>query len=94
MAKRCAVGTLDLFGYQAERKAERALVAQYIGDLRRVLISLRPETMGTAVALASLPDQIRGFGPVKDNARVKAEARRKELLAALDQPPVVAMAAE
>ena len=44
--------------------------------------------------IASLPDQIRGFGPVKDNARAKAGARRRELLAALDQPPVVAMAAE
>jgi indolepyruvate ferredoxin oxidoreductase len=85
---------LDLFGYQVERKAERALIEQYIGDLRRALTVLRPETMGTAVSLASLPDSIRGFGPVKDNARAKAELRRKELLAALSQPPVVAMAAE
>jgi indolepyruvate ferredoxin oxidoreductase len=85
---------LDLFGYQVERKAERALIEQYIGDLRRALTVLRPETMGTAVSLASLPDSIRGFGPVKDNARAKAELRRKELLTALSQPTVVAMAAE
>lgn len=85
---------LDLFGYQAERKAERALIEQYIADLRGVLITLRPETMGTAVSLASLPEMIRGFGPVKDHARAKAEVRRQELLAALTQPVAVAMAAE
>jgi indolepyruvate ferredoxin oxidoreductase len=85
---------LDPFGYQDERKAERSLIKQYIGDLRRVLAMLRPDTMATATSLASLPDTIRGFGPVKDNARAKAATRRTELLAALDNPPVVAMAAE
>jgi hypothetical protein len=54
---------LDPFGYQEERKAERALIEQYIADLREVLATLRPETMETAVSLASLPDMIRGFGP-------------------------------
>ena len=85
---------IDLFGYQAERKAERALIEQYVVDLRTALALLRPETMETVVSLASLPDSIRGFGPVKDNARAKAEARRKALLAALTSPPIVAMAAE
>jgi indolepyruvate ferredoxin oxidoreductase len=84
----------DLFGYQAERKAERALIEQYIGDVNAVLASLRPETLSAAIGLASLPDTIRGFGPVKDNARAKAAVRRTELLAAFNNPPVVAMAAE
>jgi indolepyruvate ferredoxin oxidoreductase len=84
----------DPFGYQAERKAERALIEQYIVDLRTALATLRPETLETAVGLASLPDAIRGFGPVKDNARAKAETRRTELLAALNNAPAVAMAAE
>ena len=42
----------------------------------------------------SLPDTIRGFGPVKDNARAKAAAKRTELLALLNHPPAMAMAAE
>ncbi len=84
---------LDLFGRQAERKAERALIEQYITGLRAALAALSPETMETVMALAALPDQIRGYGPVKDAARAKAEARRAELLAALDRPPVAAMAA-
>jgi indolepyruvate ferredoxin oxidoreductase len=86
--------TLDPFGYQAERRAERALIEQYIADMRAALAELRPDTMATVTALASLPDTIRGFGPVKDNARAKAEVRRRELLAALRDQPVVALAAE
>jgi indolepyruvate ferredoxin oxidoreductase len=85
---------IDPFGYQAERKAERALIEQYIADLRDVLGVLRPETMATAISLAALPDTIRGFGPVKDNARAKAATQRAALLAALHNPPAVAMAAE
>jgi indolepyruvate ferredoxin oxidoreductase len=73
---------LDPFGYQAERRAERALIAQYEADLRTVMDGLRPETLEAAVGLAELPEQIRGFGPVKDANRVKAEARRAALLEA------------
>jgi indolepyruvate ferredoxin oxidoreductase len=85
---------LDLFGYQAERKAERALIEQYIADLRDVLPKLRPETMATVTELAALPETIRGFGPVKDSARAKAEIRRSALLSGLDGPGAMAMAAE
>ena len=85
---------LDLFGYQAERRWERRLIGQYIADLRSVLASLRPETLTTAVAIADLPDQIRGFGPVKEANRAKAEVRRMQLLAQLAQPETMKMAAE
>jgi indolepyruvate ferredoxin oxidoreductase len=85
---------LDPFGYQAERKAERALIKRYISDISGLLPTLRTETMDAAVGLASLPDMIRGFGPVKDNARAKADLRRAELLEALNAPQVMAMAAE
>jgi indolepyruvate ferredoxin oxidoreductase len=54
---------------------------------------LRPDTLETAVSLAELPDQIRGFGPVKQANRAKAEARRKRLLESL-QAPALAVAAE
>jgi indolepyruvate ferredoxin oxidoreductase len=83
---------LDAFGYQAERRQERALIDQYVGDLRTVAAGLSRDNLGTAVALAELPDQIRGFGPVKDANRTKAQARREELLAAFARP--VPMAAE
>jgi indolepyruvate ferredoxin oxidoreductase len=85
---------LDLFGYQAERRSESALIVQYAADLRTALAALRPDNLQTAVALAELPDQIRGFGPVKDANRAKAEVRRTQLLAQLAGGAPVAMAAE
>jgi indolepyruvate ferredoxin oxidoreductase len=85
---------LDPFGYQAERRAERALVEQYIGDLRAVMTALRPDNLEVAVRLAELPDTIRGFGPVKDANRAKAEITRNGLLERLTAPAPVAMAAE
>ena len=85
----------DVFGRQAERQAERALIEQYIGDLRAAAAALRSDTLEAAVGLASLPDSIRGFGPVKDANRAKAEVRRKGLLAGLSATAVpVALAAE
>jgi indolepyruvate ferredoxin oxidoreductase len=85
---------LDPLGYQAERKAERALIKQYIADLRTVLAGLRQDTLETAIALAELPDTIRGFGPVKDANRAKAETRRTALLEQFNAPDSVAVAAE
>ena len=84
---------LDLFGRQSERVWERALIGQYAADLRTAMAVLRPDTLETAVSLAELPDQIRGFGPVKQANRAKAEARRKRLLESL-QAPALAVAAE
>jgi indolepyruvate ferredoxin oxidoreductase len=85
---------LDPFGYQAERRHERALIDQYISDIRTVLAGLSPANLPVAVKLAELPDQIRGFGPVKDVNRTKAQLRRQQLLEELSRPVPVAMAAE
>jgi indolepyruvate ferredoxin oxidoreductase len=82
-----------LFGLQQERRQERGLIEQYTGDLRTALAALRPETLDVAVAIAQLPDVIRGFGPVKDANRAKAEEQRRGLLARLAAAPV-AVAAE
>jgi indolepyruvate ferredoxin oxidoreductase len=84
---------LDLFGRQSERVWERALIGQYEADLQTAMAALRPDTLETAVSLAELPDQIRGFGPVKEANRAKAEARRNVLLESLQAPPL-AVAAE
>jgi indolepyruvate ferredoxin oxidoreductase len=86
---------LDPFGWLAERRHERALRDTYVGDLRAALAALRPDTLNTAVALAELPDMVRGFGPVKQANRVKAEARREMLLLRLAAAPrEMALAAE
>jgi len=62
-------GTLfDPFGFSAERRAERRLITQYRAMLEEVLPLLSASNHGHAVALANLPDQVRGFGPVKAQA--------------------------
>ncbi len=84
---------LDFFGRQAERVLERALIAQYESDLRVAMTALRMDNLDVAVALLELPDQIRGFGPVKEANWRKAEARRVELLARLQSASAVEVAA-
>jgi len=76
---------LDLFGYSAERKMERALIRQYERDMNEVLAKVTPETRDIVLALAALPLEIRGFGPVKLASEAKAAKRREELLAAFRQ---------
>jgi indolepyruvate ferredoxin oxidoreductase len=41
--------------------------------------------LAAAVALAGVPDGIRGYGPVKERSVVLARTKRLELLAAFDQ---------
>ncbi len=71
---------LDPFGRSAERKMERALIAQYEADMAEVLPKVTPETEEAARALALLPMSVLGYGPVKEAAEAKAAKRREELL--------------
>jgi indolepyruvate ferredoxin oxidoreductase len=75
-------GPFDLFGRTAERKMERALITQYRQTLAEVLSGLTAENYDTAVALAALPDKIRGFGHVKEKAVAAYHAEQARLLAA------------
>ena len=81
--KRLRGTPLDVFGYTAERKMERALIKQYEADMRDVLPKLDENTREAIVALAELPLQIRGFGPVKEANEAKAAKRREELLSVI-----------
>ncbi len=73
-------GAFDVFGYTAERRMERALILEYRGMVEGMLDALDAGTHATAVELASLPEQIRGFGHVKDKAVAEYRARKEELL--------------
>jgi indolepyruvate ferredoxin oxidoreductase len=76
----------DIFGRTDERRMERALITEYERDMNDIRDAVRPETRGAAVALARLPLDIRGFGPVKMANAVKAAKRREELLAVISAP--------
>ncbi|MFD1912294.1 indolepyruvate ferredoxin oxidoreductase family protein [Halodurantibacterium flavum] len=80
--KRLRGTPFDPFGYTSERRMERALIAQYEADMAEILPKMTPETREIVIALAELPLQIRGFGPVKAAAEVRAAKRREELLSA------------
>ena len=56
----------DPFGYTEERRTERALIGQYRQTLEEVLSTLDARRWELAVQIARLPEDIRGFGHVKD----------------------------
>ena len=70
----------DPFGYFPERRMERALIRQYETDMKEILPKVAPENRDIALALAALPLDIRGFGPVKRANARKAAKRREQLL--------------
>jgi indolepyruvate ferredoxin oxidoreductase len=72
-------GPLDIFGRTAERKMERGLIAEYEADLERILSGLDAAHHHIAVKLAEVPQQIRGFGHVKDASVGPARAEAKRL---------------
>src|SRR5712672_1363857 len=77
----------DIFGHSADRHLERDLIAGYEKDVAHVLGVLSPLTLDTAIELLSLPDRIRGYGPVKEKAVQDAKARYAQLAADLVNPP-------
>ena len=73
-------GALDLFGYSAERRTERALIDEYCTTLDEVLAQLTSNNHAIALELARLPEQIRGFGHVKARHLVAVRSRWATLL--------------
>jgi indolepyruvate ferredoxin oxidoreductase len=78
-------GAFDVFGYSEERKMERALIIEYREMVEGLLAGLNADNLATAVDLANLPEQVRGFGHVKEAAVAKFRAEKARLLAAHKQ---------
>src|SRR6185295_19011981 len=53
---------LDPFGYTAERREERKLIADYESLIADLISQLSPANHAAALTLAALPETIRGFG--------------------------------
>ena len=77
---------LDPFGYSAERKLERQLIADYEAHLAEIVDKLSTENHTAACALAALPMKMRGFGHVKEANIAKAKADEPTLVAAFRDP--------
>jgi indolepyruvate ferredoxin oxidoreductase len=84
--KRLRGTALDPFGYMAERRLERRLIAEYEGIAGRVLAGLNHDNEAEALAILSLFDEIRGFGPVKEEAARKIMAKIADKLKAYEAP--------
>jgi indolepyruvate ferredoxin oxidoreductase len=70
----------DIFGYTAERRAERELIADYEALLQRLASELRAHNLEIAIQLAQVPQRIRGYGHVKELSMVEANTTRQALL--------------
>ncbi|WP_294256830.1 indolepyruvate ferredoxin oxidoreductase family protein [uncultured Comamonas sp.] len=69
---------LDPFGRTEERRTERALIVEYRQCIDTLLTGLTADKLALAVEIASIPEDIRGYGHVKERhlaaARIKWQA--------------------
>jgi indolepyruvate ferredoxin oxidoreductase len=79
---------LDVFGRTEERRTERALIGEYRALVDSLLATLSADNHPLAVDLARIPEQIKGFGHVKERHLAAARSRQAALLAQWRQPPV------
>ena len=73
---------LDPFGRSEERKTERALIGEYRAAIDEVLGALTRERLALAVEIARLPEDIRGYGHVKERQLKAARVKWQGLMVA------------
>ena len=85
----------DIFGRSEERRTERRLIGEYEAVIEEIVSRLSAANHATAVELASLPLEIRGFGHVKQANLTRAKAKEAALFTRFRAPsPAHALAAE
>ena len=65
---------------------ERQLIAEYETVIDELVTGLTTQNHEVAVAIASIPEHIRGYGHVKDQHLGKAKAEEDALLRAFRDP--------
>lgn len=82
--------SFDPFGYTADRKLERQLIESYealMAELSQKLVSATDEQVQLIKELLALPQQVRGFGHVKQRNADIAQRKQAALLAKLNNDP-------
>jgi len=64
--KKLRGGRFDLFGRQAERKMERALIGEYRDLVAKLAQEATTENIAVATDIAASAYMVRGYGPVKE----------------------------
>jgi len=82
-------GAFDVFGRTEERRMERQLIDDYERTIGGLLAKLDGGNIDLAAEIAGIPEQIRGYGHVKEEHEAKARARWNELLATWRNPRAV-----
>jgi indolepyruvate ferredoxin oxidoreductase len=86
-------GAFDIFGRTDERRTERALIGEYEATVRELVAGLTADKVGLAVRIASIPEDIRGYGHVKERHLAAARIEQAKLLAEWRTPGQPARAA-
>ncbi|MBS0303065.1 MAG: indolepyruvate ferredoxin oxidoreductase family protein, partial [Proteobacteria bacterium] len=84
---------LDVFGRTEERRTERALIGEYRASIEQVLQSLSADNHATALEIARIPEQIKGYGHVKERNLKAARERWDALMAQYREAPQARRAA-
>ncbi len=80
---------MDIFGRSEERRTERVLIGQYKASLDEVLSSLNATNHAVAVAIARIPEKIKGYGHVKERNLKAARQEWQALTQQWRSPPPV-----
>ncbi|WP_280153776.1 indolepyruvate ferredoxin oxidoreductase family protein [Piscinibacter sp. XHJ-5] len=72
---------LDLFGRTEERKMERALIGEYRNCIEELLRGLTAANLPLAIEIARIPEDIRGYGHVKERHLLAARPKWDGLMA-------------
>jgi indolepyruvate ferredoxin oxidoreductase len=65
----------DVFGHTEERRTERALIGEYRRAIEVLLPDLDASNHALALEIARVPEQIKGFGHVKERNLAAARSR-------------------
>jgi len=77
---------LDVFGHTEERREERALIEEYRRSVEELIAGLSAEKLPAALAVARIPEQIKGFGHVKARHLAAARVQWQQALQAFREP--------
>lgn len=70
----------DPFGKHPDRVLERQLIVEYLETLEQIKLSLADNNYDIALELANYPDDIRGYGPIKEKSLEAVTQKREKLL--------------
>ena len=81
---------LDPFGRTEERKTERALIVEYRQCIETLLKDLSADKLALAVEIASIPEEVRGYGHVKERNLAAARTKWQGLMQRWNAPAAAA----